>query len=189
MDAPKKRDSKKDLGWLTRLVEKLDAFHEACCSRFGSLHDVLIYLYLIRFPILMWTLVSALGLLAQFPGLRSLTNGVVVLEAWQQMMFTGWVSFLVCALALAQARVVAAYGEPRFAFQVPPVCRVGDTMRWKVMVAGQIPTIAFLILLTIASEPQDGDGWKMAPAGLLGALVGFVFIAVVTFVYNLLRTS
>lgn len=148
----------------------------------------LVYLYLIRFSILLWISIGFLGFLAWIPGLRSLANGVVVLESWQQIIFSTFAAFIACSLALGNARLVSIYGGyVRFEADVPSYFACRKPMRWRVVWASQIPSFVFSTVILINTFADAKHPLWYAVAALAGLTAGLAFVFWVTFFYYLVR--
>jgi hypothetical protein len=161
------------------------------------------YIYLLRFSILLWLALILLPIL-DWAGLStSVTHVMFALEGFGQFVAVGFYVVLTGWIALLSARVVCAYGEERFGVAPPRAFAVGHDMSWRTFLVSQVPGCFFLLYAAAVSAREAGSNsslfwfqshplfWKvLTNAGQLLAGGAFAFYVwyMVAFFYCLLRT-
>ena len=155
------------------------------------------YAYLLRFSILLWSILIVLPILDWAGISTSITRVMFALSGFGQFVAVGFYAALTGWIALLSARIVCAYGEERFGITPPTTIEVRGDMSWKTFRNAQIPSILFMAYTAIVSAREAGSAVSgnlfakvLADFGqlLVGGAFAFGAWYIVTFVYSLLRT-
>jgi len=167
-------------------------------QRWGqTITATILYLYFMRFSILLWAFLVFLPALDWSGATNSFTHGMFALEVrgglpfawasgwlWSLAQFI-WVSFYVFLsgwIALLSARIVCAYGGDRFKSMPPRFFKIaGETpsdregMSWYAFLGSQIPGLWFLWYTARVSLSESFGKHPVLLSGVLvGFLIGFV---------------
>ena len=154
--------------------------------------DVVRYLYLMRFSLILWLFMIGLTI-ADCTGAASSTRGILTPFAgasfgnWQ-WFFTGFSVVLPGWFALLAARIVCAYGAERFGSAPPPCFYIFDRMEWKVFWGAQVPGAILLARIVHDSVHEGETGYGVVVAWLAmggcAALVFWYLISILRFPYG-----
>jgi hypothetical protein len=151
--------------------------------------DVLRYLYLMRFSLVLWLSMIVLAWADAFTGAASFTRGILTPFAgasfgnWQ-WFFAGFAVVLPGWFALLAARIVCAYGEERFETAPPPCFHVFNKMEWFVFWGAQVPGAVILYRIGYNSVHEREASYGVVIGWLaFGGVAALIFWYLVSVLY------
>ncbi len=146
--------------------------------------DLIRYLYLMRFSLILWLSMVVLALADLDPGAASVTRGILTPFSRWQWFFTGLAVVLPGWFALLAARIVCAYGQERFGVVPPPCFEIRDRMEWWVFWGAQLPGVFLLSRITYDSVHEgEGSYPEVILCLLAGSIAALVFWYIVSVLY------
>lgn len=151
--------------------------------------DILRYLYLMRFSLIIWLSMIGLAWADAFTGAASFTRGILTPFAgasfghWQ-WFFTGFAVVLPGWFALLAARITCAYGAERFEAAPPPCFYIFDKMEWYIFWGAQVPGAILLCRIGYNSVHEGESSYGATITWLiLGAVAALIFWYLVSILY------
>lgn len=147
----------------------------------------LIYLYLMRFSLVLW-LAPVILLILDLFATRVFTRAIFIPEHWPQYLCNAFFEVSSGMVALATARLVCNNGEDRFNVKCPPFLAEllgsrSDRRPLQALIIAQTPAIASLIWIACLAQSQGVSLMVTASSMLAGATLSVVFWIVVNALY------
>jgi hypothetical protein len=146
--------------------------------------DLLRYLYFMRFSLILWLSMPLLVVLDFFPGIATITRGILTPFSPSQWIITGFVVVVPGWFALLAARIVCSYGNDRFETPEPICFHVFDKMEGAVFWGAQVPGLILLarIAYNVVHE-GNGSYWAVYLCLATGGLAATVFWYLIAILY------